>query len=230
MRQRHLLLLCATLAGIPLPVANAVGPPQALDTLAPIEFGFQFSHIGYSFSDGTSSAPTNVQWAGLGWNERFSEHVQLGIHAGNTFLTQTQNPLTAGLQLVGYHAGLCLVLELNPRASVVRYFVDFSLTQQSAAHESSTQSLEFDWVDSRAGFWIWVYPSDSVQFMAGSRYGKTSGTLLASGAVNSSTDFQVRENGTALGVNFNDGKRGSVGYLARYGVDRGGLLYFKRQF
>lgn len=211
-------------------VALAMGPPQALETRTSFDFGLYFVQSGYSLDTGSGKSPTTVEWAGIGWNERFSEQLQLGLHIGNTYLTQTQNPLTAGQELVGHHAGIRLTFDFTPRARSAGFLADVTITRQEVDHETDAQTIQIEWTDSRAGLWMWLYPWQSVQFVAGVRYGTLSGTQLAAGGVNSSTELEMTDSGTALGINFNDGRGGSVGYMARYGLDSGGQLYFKRQF
>jgi hypothetical protein len=208
----------------------AAGPPTALEGGSSLDVGVHFSQLRNDFEYRSGEIPTRVEQISLSWREAFSPRVLLGLHGGYSFATQNDNPLTSGLELDGYHAGLAINVDLTPPSTSVRLLADATFTYQQVRHESSSQTVEIDWHETRLGAWALFPLGASFQIVAAARYGWTDGQQRASGVVDSSNDFEQRQAGAVGGFNLNDGQRGSVGILGYKGLDQGWEAYFKRQF
>lgn len=189
-----------------------------------------FAQSRNNFEYRSGEIPTRVEHISLSWREAFTERLLLGLHGGYSFATQNDNLLTAGLELDGYHAGLALNFDLTPPSTAVRVLADATFTYQHVRHESTPQTVEIDWRESRLGFWASFPLGATFQVVAAARYGWTDGQQRASGIVNSSLDFEQRQAGAVGGFNVSDGQRGSIGILGFKGLDQGWEAYFKRQF
>lgn len=220
-------LVPLALLGLP---AIAAGPPAALESRSSMEVGVYFFQARNSLEYPSADVSTRVEQIGISWHERFGGHVQVGLHGGYSYVTQNDNPLTSGLQLDGYHAGLVLIVDLTPASSAVQLVADATFTYQQVSHESATQTTDIDWRESRLGLWSSIPLSAAFQVVAAVRYGWTDGQQRTSGVVNSTIDFDQRQAGAAAGLNLSDGQRGSIGVLGYSGLDEGWEVYFKRQF
>ena len=77
------------------------------------------------------------------------KRVTLGMYGGYAWLTQTNNPVTAGIELDGFHAGFSLhgVLLEGQRASL---YGALDYTYQKVDHKSDAQSVVIDWAQPQA--------------------------------------------------------------------------------
>jgi hypothetical protein len=210
--------------------AFAAEPPSAFDTRAALDVGVHFSQLKNDLKYPSADSTTRVERLTLSWREKFTDRLLLGMHGGYSYATQNGNPLTEGLELDGYHFGLSASVGLTPPSATLQVVAEVSFTYEQVEHESTSQTVDMDWRESRAGLWVFIPLGPAVQLIGAARYGSTSGEQRASGAVNSTDDFDSRRNGSAVGINASDGRLGSVGIVGYKDLDQGWEVYFKRQF
>lgn len=222
------ILLCLALAS---PLAGAAGPPVPDNNdSSTLDFALRFARFKTPLDYVNRASDTTTRWIGVSLREKASPRITLGMYGGYAYLTQTGNPLTAGLELDGYHAGLSLhaILWSGRRGSLYGA-VDYAY--QKTDHEGATQTVVIDWVQARARIGAALAPAEKWRLYGGGNYGKIEGEERASGAVNHTLDV-VRDAraGGFLGLDLNVETDGYVGVEARSGVERGVEIYFKRKF
>ena len=172
---------------------------------------------------------TTVRWIGAGWREAFGP-AQIGLRFGYTFVTQNDNPNTAGLELDGYHAGISLAFDIV-RYAQGRLFVSTDYLYQAVKHEGISRTVEMTWYDPRVTVGLYHGLSREVYVLVGASYGRTNGEeRVNNGVVTTVRDFSRHDTGSLLGFDIVDGNKGTVGFVLRTGLDRGGSIYFKRLF
>lgn len=213
------------------PLAEAAGPltpedngPSALD------FALRFARFKAPLDYAGRHHDTTTRWIGISLREKAGDRITLGMYGGYAFVTQTNNPLTSGVELDGYHAGFSLHAVLwTGRRTTLYGAVDY--TYQKMDHKSEAQTVVIDWAQPRAQLGVAVTPARKWRLYGGGSYGKLDGEERASGTVNHTLNFERDARaGGFLGVDLNVETDGYVGIEARSGVDRGAEIYFKRRF
>jgi hypothetical protein len=216
------------LAGL-VPALPAAADPPHFGEARPFEFTVLIGRERTVFESDIRSSPTTVRRVGISWREQFGPRVAIGLFGGYTSVTQTGNPLTAGLKLDGYHAGISLHLALL-QTERVRLFIAGDYAYQDVDRTGGEQSVALEWYELRARLGAAVALAPRVQIYGGGSYGHIDGQERVTGAVNGTTDFERRARyGGFLGLNFNVEPGGYVGVEAWSGLGRGGKIYFEKR-
>jgi hypothetical protein len=222
------LSLIAGLLLFPAPLLAATEVTADLGEDRNLDFGLRFASRRNSFDYGGTAYDTTVKWVSAGWREPFGP-VQLGLRVGYSSLTQNGNPATQGLELDGYHAGISLALDIA-RYRQGRIFLSADYLYQIVKHEGTTQSIELSWHDPRVNAGLYHGLGHQVFLFAGGSYGRTSGTERVENGAITARHFSRNDSGAFLGLDITDNGKGTVGFVVRHGLDRGGSIYFKRLF
>ena len=222
------LSVIAVLLLTPAPLLAATEVTGDLGENRNLDFGLRFASHRNSLDYDGISRDTTVKWISAGWREPFGP-VQLGLRLGYTFLTQTGNPATQGLELDGYHAGISLALDIA-RYRQGRIFFSADYVYQEVKHEGATQTVEMSWHDPRVNVGLHHGLGRQVFLLVGGSYGRTSGTERVENSAITTRHFSRNDGGAFLGLDITDNNRGTVGFVMRTGLDRGGSIYFKRLF
>lgn len=227
MKCRAISLCLLMLPGL----AEAAGPLVPSDNgHSTLDFSLRFARVEMPFDYAGRTNDTTSRWFGFSLREQASQRVTLGMYGGYAWLTQTGNPVTAGIELDGYHAGFSLhaVLLEGQRASL---YGALDYGYQKADNKSDTQTVVIDWAQSQAQFGVMLTLTRQWRFYGGGSYGKIDGEERASGSVNHTLSFErdARSGGFA-GLDLNMETDGYVGFEVRSGLVRSGEIYFKRRF
>jgi len=224
--KRGLLLIWLFLANA-VQAAGPLPPPNDEKTL---DFAVRFTHYDTVFDYGATNVDTTVKWIDVSWQERFGQRLRLGLFGGYSFLTQTNNAPTAGIELDGYHAGVSLDVSLLQMKRVNLYF-EADYTYQKVDHDGENQNVDIEWHEASVKLGAAVNVSGGVRLYGGGNYGYVDGRERATGTVNRTTNFdRLSRSGGFLGLDLNVGKDGYIGIEGRWGLRRGGEIYFKKLF
>lgn len=196
----------------------------------PLDFSLHFSHHELTLDYGTARVATQVDRIGVDWRERYGRNLQLGLVGGYSFLTQTDNPQTAGRELRGYHAGAVLDLDLLARE---RYGASLEARwlYQKVDTNDGAQSVDISWREPSVRLRAGVAVTDGVRAYAGIRYGAIDGQQRLSGAINETRTIQeTKRTGGFAGLELSLEGNGYVGVAAASGPDRYVGIYFGREF
>lgn len=214
-----------------LPVlVEAAGPLAPEDNSKAVDFSLRFARAKAPFDYGTRDYDTTSRWLGVSLREKTSEHLTLGMYGGYAYVTQTNNPVTAGIELNGYHAGFSLhgVILAGRRASLF-YALDY--TYQKVDHKSDTQTVVIDWSEPHAQLGAVIAITQRLRLYGGGNYGYIDGEERVSGAVNRTTGFSRDSRaGGFLGLDLNVELDGYADIEAGSGLTRRGEIYFKKRF
>lgn len=191
-----------------------------------VDAGVRLSHAETHFMPGE---PTRIDSAEVHWSEPVAPHVALGLIVGWHSVNQTNNPLTAGRSLEGYHGGVRLDGELvGNRASALVLHTDYRYFRSDDTQP--TQSVRFTWQDVRSvlAWRVALVPRTAIEL--GPEYGWRRGAELDSGAVAQTRDFSDSRWGGYLSIRFATDPTGFVALRLRSGLDRNAALDFVRRF
>lgn len=211
-------------------LAEAAGPLTPDDRVAGPDFSLRFTRAKMPLDYGDRAYDTSSRWIGLSLREKAGQRVTLGMYGGYAYVTQTGNPVTAGMELDGFHAGFSLhgVMFENRRTTL---FYAFDYTYQKVDHKGDTQTVVIDWSQSQAQLGAIVALAQNFRFYGGGSYGRLDGEERASGTINRTTEIsRAARGGGFLGLDLTTDPDGYVGVEVRYGVIRGGEIYFKRRY
>jgi len=224
---RHSVLWVLWLFPALVQAAGPLPPPHDDKTL---DFSLRMARAKSEFRYDTATADTTIKWLGLSVREKVSPRLELGMFGGYAYVTQYQHPLTAGMELDGYHAGFSLhaVLLATPQATL--YGV-LDYTYQKVEHKSDVQTVVIDWSEPHAQLGGIVPLAKRWRLFGGSNYGYIDGEERASGTTNHTVGFKrAARAGGFLGLDLQTDIDGYVGLEARSGLARGVEMYFKRRY
>lgn len=227
MKVRAILVLLMILPTL----AEGAGPITPSDNQAStLDFSLRFARHKIPLEYDNRVQDSTNRWLGISLREKAGQRVTLGMYGGYAYLTQTNNPVTAGKELDGYHAGFTvhgLLLE-GQRASL---YGSLEYVYQKMDHKNDTQTVVIDWAQSQAQIGVMVNLVRSWRLYGGGTYGKIDGEERASGLVNHTLPFERgAKSGAILGLDLNVETDGYIGIEARSGLVRSGEIYFKRRF
>lgn len=178
---------------------------------------------------GPDRIETTVKRIGVAWRERFGKRLTLGLLGGYSYLTQRGEPLTAGEQLDGYHAGVS-VDATWPLGTAVSLFAGAHYLYERTDDARVDQDVVLSWSAVYAQTGLALHAGDA-RFYAGVNYGDLDGEERARGAINSTRDLSANDStGAVGGVELTIDRDGYVGVVARSGFYRGAGIYFGRRF
>lgn len=216
-----LLALCAT----------GVEANDDFPSLPPIDFALRLSHHRIDLDYAGTTIDTKADRAAFHWQERYGDDFQLGLIAGVTSLSQSNNLVTAGQELKGYHIGVSFDVTFV-RTNRFDGFVNGDWLYQRVDHEDAQQQrvvLVTREPNLRAGVGFLVAPS--VRFYAGARYGDVSGEQRLSGPVNETRRIQTNdEAGGFGGIELRLSDDGYIRLDAETGSDRRVSLSLGRRY
>jgi hypothetical protein len=211
-------------------LANAAGPLVPEDNSQGPDFSLRLARAKAPFDYGAQAIDTASRWLGVSLREQASEHITLGMYGGYAYVTQTNNPVTAGLELDGFHAGFSLhaVLVTGQYATL---FYALNYTYQKVDHKRDAQTVVIDWSEAQAQLGAIVTLNRKWRLYGGGSYGYIDGEERISGAINRTTNFERPAHaGGFLGLDLNVDASGYVGVEAKTGLTRGAEIYFKRRY
>lgn len=196
----------------------------------PLDFSVRFSQHDLDLDYGSARIDTSVDRIGIGWRERYGDRLQLGLIAGWTDLTQTNNPVSAGRELEGYHAGVSLDFDLL-RFERVTVFVQGAFLYQRVDDDTSTQRIVIAWREPSAQLGAAANLGGGLSVYGGVRYGRIDGEQRSSGTLNETREIEESERGGAVaGLELRVEGDGYIGFSAASGTDQTFALYFGRRF
>lgn len=219
----------------PLLLLVLISAPAAADrdnfyTDRPLDFSLRVGHRTLALNYGGTTVDTSVNRIGIIWRERFGERLQLGLAGGYSFLTQTNNPPTAGLELDGYHAGVVFDLDLLTLGQT-GVSLQGAWLYQHVDHDDGTQQISIAWREPSVRLGADTAIGGGVRIYGGLRYGAIDGQQRLSGTLNETrTIQQTSRTGGFAGIKLSLEGNGYVGVDAVSGIDRGVSLYFGRLF
>ncbi len=214
-----------------LPIlAEAAGPLVPQDNNSALDFSLRFARSKVPLDYGNRTNDTTSRWLGASLREKAGNRVTLGMYGGYAYLTQTNNPVTAGVELSGYHAGFSLhgILLAGRRASL---YGALEYTYQKLDNKTDAQMVVIDWAQPQAQIGVELTLAQKWRLYGGGSYGKIDGEERASGSINHTLTFtRGAQSGGFLGLDLNVEPDGYVGIEARSGLIRSADIYFKRRF
>jgi len=225
--ERALLLLALLLPAI----AGAAERETRLYPDRPIDFSLYFETASIDIDYGDRRVDTSIDRIGVIWRERFSERLQLGLFGGYAFLTQGNNPPTAGRELDGWHAGVSLDLDLLTTARL-NVFASAAWVYQEMEEENNGELVNISWNEPSARFGVRARLGGPVHGYAGVRYARLNGEQRRRGGGTDETREleETDSTGGFVGLELDLDSEGYVGISAESGFDRRVGLYFGRRF
>jgi len=212
-------------------LAQAATPLMTDEPDRTMDFSLYFtrSKAPFDYSDG-HTYDTTSRWIGLEFREKVAPSLMLGMHGGYTFVTQTANPLTSGMELNGYHFGLSLYGAFFESGRASLYYA-FDYTYQQVENSNDSQSVTIEWSEPTAQLGASIMLSSQLRLYGGGGYGRINGEERASGDVSHTTDFSRSARALGfLGLDLNLGPNGYIGVEAGTGLTQSAEIYFKRSY
>jgi hypothetical protein len=217
--------LHATLAVVlATPIVVHAGTPNANPG---IDFALHAGEMRTTFNyDNDESVRTTLRWIELSWYEPVTPNIEIGLHGGYSYLTQSDRTLMAGIEPEGTHIGIGLRATIygNPAIEV---FSDVRYTYRRLKHDADDQRIVLAWHEPRIQLGIASRQMEPVGLYAGAAYTSFRGEERVEGTGAATADFERnRPFGGFAGVELMVGSDGYVGIEVRSDGARGARIYF----
>lgn len=118
------------------------------DSQQAFDFSLSFSNSDVDLRAGGGKYPVSLDRIGILVFTQLEPHLQLGFITGSSNLDLDNDPLTAGMNLAGYHAGLAMrsVFGRNPQIGLQANYL-----YQETKDETDTQATTLSWYEWSAG-------------------------------------------------------------------------------
>lgn len=195
----------------------------------PLDFSLRFARHELDLA-GDGARDTTVDRVGIGWRERYADNLVLGLFLDYVALTQENEPLTAGRELTGYHAGVSLdadLLRFGPGALFLRAGLGYLRVDD----DTPTQAVVISWTEPSLRLGVRGPIAGGLRAYGGVRYGTLDGEERLSGTVDETRSLEEDDRvGGFVGLELALEPGGYVGLSAETGPDRTVGIYFGRTF
>ena len=224
-RLRRKLLLAA---GLALAASTAAADEPRL-TDRPLDFSLYLNRARTDLDYPGDRVSTRIDRIGIHWREQY-QPLWLGLMGGWSYVTQTQHPATAGLELGGYHVGITFELELYA-AQPLRVALEGGYLYERVDEETDGNDVELAWHIPWVQLLTEWHPVPVWELYGGVRYDYVEGEQRLRGAVNSTTDIDHRaETGGVVGIKLHLDGDGYVALEGNDGATRSVTLHFGRRY
>ena len=211
-------------------VTQAAGPLILEKDNQTLDFALRLASSKAPLDYGSARYDTTNRWLGVSWREQTNPYLTLGMYGGYAYVTQNNNPVTAGIELDGYHVGFSLHGILFSAASATVFYA-FDYTYQKTDHQNDVQSVVIDWSETQAQLGAIFRVAPRWRLYGGGNYGYLDGQERASGDINHTINFsRAARAGGFAGIDLRVDADGYIGIEGKTGLTRGAEIYFKRRF
>lgn len=223
---RRALAAALLAAALPVPAQEWGGPY----TERPLDFSVRFARQELELERAGARIDSTLDRVGIAWRERFGERLRLGLFLDYASLTQENRPLTAGLELTGYYAGVSLDADLA-RLGPAALFLQASLAYLRLDDDTPDQSIVLSWTEPAARLGLRAPLGGRLRGYAGVRYGVIDGEERLRGSTNETRSLAEEDRvGGFAGLELALERDGYIGVTAASGPDRTVGIYFGRDF
>jgi hypothetical protein len=183
----------------------------------------------FTYAD-TGIVDTTVEYIELSWYERVYAGIDIGLHVGRTFLSQTGRVTTLGAEPDGFQAGIGLRAVFF-QTSPIQPFVH-ALYMYRRVKRDDSEPVTLSWHEPQMRLGVSTAPWGPLRVYGGANWSAVDGREQSRGTVTSTTDFE-RDSGVSgfIGFDFTVEPTGFIGVEAHAGdAGRGIEIYFKRQY
>lgn len=220
--------LCILLISVAPVLANAASTSGAEER--PLDLALSLGKFKTTFDyAGGASIGTTVEFIEVNWYERFAEGLEIGLHAGKAFVTQTDRGATAGLEPDGYQAGFGIRATFLP-TFWAQPFINATYIYRRVTHDDTNQSVTLTWSEPTVTFGV-ASEWKRLRLYGGGIWSAVDGRERTTGITPSTNDFDAAARvGGFLGVELAVEQDGRVGVEVFSGTTRGVEISFKKRY
>ena len=223
--QRRRLLAIWLAAAIPIAAAE----DERRITDPPLDFSLYLSRTKTDIDYPTAPVSTRIDRIGIHWRERY-QPLLLGLIGGASYVTQTQNIPTAGLELSGYHVGVTFEIEML-KIDSLRVSLGGAYLYERVKEERGNDHIVLAWRLPTAQLLAQWRVTPAWELYGGPHYGYLDGEERLRGATNLTQDIERRaDTGGIAGIRLNLDDAGYVTLEGNSGATRSVALYFGRRY
>lgn len=210
-------------------LATAATPAEYPPADRPLDFALYLSRVKTDLDYPSERVPTRIDRIGIQWRERYAP-LWLGVMGGYSYVTQTQHPATAGLEIDGYHVGLTFDIDLYQTAAL-RLTLGGGYLYERVEAQTRGDDVELAWRIPWARFLTHWRAIPRMEIYGGIRHDALNGEERLRGAIRSTVD--VERDAQTAGIVGLRVQLDESGYVMLEGYDsatRSVALYFGRRY
>lgn len=155
-------------------------------------------------------------------------HVQFGFITGSSSLTLDNDPVTAGINLGGYHAGLAMRSYINNNPQIGFHA---NYLYQETKDETEDQTVTLSWHEWTAGISGRIILGQQLELSAGWSYHDVDARLRASGTIQQTKNLALESSSQGqMGIAWRVSSGGRVGLTIQDGSYQQIEFRFSREF
>ena len=207
-----------------------MGHAVAEPVVESLDFGLHLSRLDTSLKDAQQPVNITVKQAGITSFDISEQTLQPGLLLGYAFVSDIDQPLTAGMELQGFYIGPALrgVLIDSRRFTVA---LTGTYLYQRVKDSNADQTVTLEWQQPQLDLDLLWRITQRVALSLGEQYGRIDVDEKIKGTVDRTVTLHAGPTlGYRAGLEFDLGGDGQVGMLLHRAIGDGVEIYFQRQF
>jgi len=204
--------------------ARAAPVPAALD------FALHLSRLDIPLNNGPQTINTTVKQLGVVSFDISQQTLQPGLGVGYAYASDSQQSVTAGMELVGFYIAPALRSVLLDGSRLTATLTATYLYQR-VKDSNADQAVTLEWHQPQLDLKLKYRINRSIGLLLGGQYGRIDADEKLSGNINQTISLQ---NGPTLGyragLDMDVGGDGHVGVLVHRAIGDGLEIYFQQLF
>lgn len=205
-------------------------PVRAAPVPAALDFALHLSRLDYPLSDGPQAINTTVKQLGVVSFDISQYPLQPGIGVGYAYASDSQQSVTAGLELEGFYLAPALRSVLLDGRRLTATLTATYLYQR-IKDSNADQSVTLEWHQPQLDVELIYRISRPIGLVLGGQYGRIDADEKLSGGINQTVTLHSGPTlGYRAGLDMDVGGDGHVGVLVNRAIADGVELYFQQLF
>lgn len=220
-----LLLMTAKMATAAIPMSGE--PDDAFDFA--VNLGKRDIDLRYE-NNGTFNS--TVEFAEVNWYERIYPGIDIGLHIGKAFFSQSGRPATAGIEPSGFYGGVGIRARFF-ETSLIQPFVHALYLYRRVKHEENDSSVTLNWHEPRVRLGASSAPWGPLRIYGGAEWSTMDGReRVENSSASLTTNFEpLNRNIGFLGIDLTLESSGYIGAEGHAGNGNSGFeIYFKKRY
>lgn len=209
----------------------SITTPAGATSLPPsLSFGLHLTRLDTSLRNGQQDITTTVKQIGIASIDLSQENLQPGLAIGYAYISDSDQPVTAGMVLQGFFIAPSLrgVLFDNRLLSGT---LTATYLYQWVKDSNADRSVRMEWQQPQLDLDVKCHISRQINLLVGAQYGRADVDETVTGNVEQTLTLKTGPTlGYRAGVEVEVGGEGQIGIYLYRAISDGVELYFQRQF
>ncbi|MEJ2553599.1 MAG: hypothetical protein P8164_06180 [Gammaproteobacteria bacterium] len=209
----------------------SIATPAGATSLPPsVNFGLHLARLDTSLRNGQQDITTTVKQIGIASIDLSQENLQPGLAIGYAYVSDSDQAVTAGMELQGFFLAPSLRGALFD-SRLLSGTLTATYLYQRVKDSNADRSVTMEWQQPQLDLDVNCHVSRQINLLLGAQYGRADVDETVTGDVEQTLTLKTGPTlGYRAGVEIELGGEGQVGMYLYRAISDGVELYFQRQF